>query len=86
MAAWRSLTDTVATWRAAFPDVLVHERLVKGPPDTVVAGETSGAALAVVGSRGRGPLAGLLLGSTSQAMVHTSKCPVAVVRDRSETR
>jgi nucleotide-binding universal stress UspA family protein len=86
MAAWRSLTDTVAPWRAAFPEVAVQERLLQGPPDEVVAGETSGAALAVVGSRGRGPLAGLLLGSTSQALIHTSKCPVAVVRDSSETR
>lgn len=85
-AAWRSLTGTVAKWRATFPDVAVHERLLHGPPEAVVAGETSGAALAVVGSRGRGPLAGLLLGSTSQALVHTSKCPVAVVRDSSDTR
>lgn len=80
-AAWRSLTDTVAPWCAAFPDVTVHEKLLQGPPDEVVAGETSGAALAVVGSRGRGPLAGLLLGSTSQALIHTSRCPVAVVRN-----
>ncbi len=86
MAAWRSLTDTVAPWRTAFPDVAVQERLLQGPPDEVVAGETSGAALAVVGSRGRGPVAGLLLGSTSQTLIHTSRCPVAVVRANSETR
>ncbi|WP_328474463.1 universal stress protein [Actinoplanes sp. NBC_00393] len=80
-AARQALNEAVAPWRAAFPDVTVHERLLEGHPEVVVADRTDKAALIVVGTRGRRPLTGLLFGSTSQALLHRADCPVAVVRE-----
>ncbi len=38
------------------------------------------AQLLVVGSRGRGGFSGMLLGSTSQALMYHAPCPLLVVR------
>jgi nucleotide-binding universal stress UspA family protein len=51
------------------------------PPDVLVGyAENIGASLLVIGSRGRGELAALLLGSTSHRAVHLAKCDVLVVK------
>lgn len=51
------------------------------PPDALVAyAENVGASLVVVGTRGRGEFASLILGSTSHRTVQLSQCDVLVVK------
>jgi nucleotide-binding universal stress UspA family protein len=74
------LSEQLAKWREKYPDLRVEPVLAQGPPTHVLARNTRDAQLVVVGSRGRGGLAGMLLGSVSQAMLHHAECPLAVVR------
>jgi nucleotide-binding universal stress UspA family protein len=50
-------------------------------PEYVLSHESRGAAAVVVGSRGRGALAGALLGAVGLAVAAHADCPVVVVRD-----
>ena len=60
--------------------VHVERRVVEGGAAQVLIGAAVGADLLVVGSRGHGGFAGLMLGSVSQQCVHHAPCPVVVVR------
>ncbi|MDP9806176.1 nucleotide-binding universal stress UspA family protein [Trueperella bonasi] len=55
---------------------------VEGSPAHVLARESDEADLLVLGTRGRGGFAGLLLGSTSQTLLGYSACPTMVVPRR----
>lgn len=76
----RLLAQRLAGRQERHPDVEVRRRLVRSNPRDALLEESEQAQLVVVGSRGRGGFKGLLLGSTSQALVRRARCPVLVVR------
>src|SRR5699024_8262397 len=63
-----------------FPDLDVTWTLFDGQPAEVLVRASDTAEVLVIGSRGRGGFAGLLLGSTSQSVLPYSQCPTMVVR------
>ena len=60
------------------PDITVV--VEKGDPAEVLIGASRDADLLVVGSRGSGGFARLMLGSVSSKVVHHAACPVVVIR------
>ena len=78
------LETELAGWEQKYPEVPVRMRILRGRPAPNLLRYASNTGqhpteLIVVGSRGRGGFAGLLLGSTSQAVVTHASCSVAVV-------
>ncbi|MEO6821026.1 MAG: universal stress protein [Candidatus Nanopelagicales bacterium] len=64
------------------PQLEVHLEMTPSNPADAMLARAQGAALLVVGSRHRGPVGRLFLGSVSHAAVTQSPIPVAVVRHR----
>jgi len=69
---------------AEIPGARVQRRVLDGSGAELLTEFSAATDLVVVGSRGRGGFAGLLLGSTSQAVLHHARCPVMVVTTRGD--
>ena len=68
--------------RAQVPDgIKVDMQLIEGPPAPAIlrVADEDGFDLIVMGSRGQGQLAGMLLGSVSNIVAQRAKCPVMIV-------
>ena len=74
------LSESLADIRQKHPAVPVVEQAVEERPAVALVEAAHDAPLLVVGSRGRGGVTGLLLGSVSHAVLHRAHCPVAVIR------
>ena len=72
--------ESVSAARRAHPTAEVTGRLAEGRPDDVLVASSEEAGLVVVGSRGHGGFAGMMLGSVSHSVLRGASCPVAVVR------
>lgn len=79
-SARQTLEEAIAEQRERYPGVPVSVRTVRAHPAAALLETATPADLIVVGSRGRGGFAGLLLGSVSQSVLHGARGPVAVVR------
>jgi nucleotide-binding universal stress UspA family protein len=75
--------QALGTVGTAHPDVHLQSRVVEGHPAPVLVEASRGAALLVVGNRGHGEFAGMLIGSVSQYCVTQAHCPVLVFRTSS---
>jgi nucleotide-binding universal stress UspA family protein len=72
--------EAVSVARALHPDLAVHGAAVSGDPREVLIDLSGRARLLVLGSRGRGALQSMLLGSVSAAVSAHATCPVVVCR------
>ncbi|WP_406340107.1 universal stress protein [Streptomyces sp. NBC_01620] len=76
----RAMTDEIRKVLLQVGEVPMEQHLVRGGAAGALIAASGGAQLLVVGSRGRGGFARLLLGSVSQQCAAHASCPVVIVR------
>ena len=78
------LEENLKEPREEFPDVEVKKQITRDRPVRALTEASEGAQLLVVGSHGRGGFKGMVLGSTSRALLQSAPCPMMVVRPDDE--
>jgi nucleotide-binding universal stress UspA family protein len=77
--AEQRLEESVAALASNLQGLEVSRKVAEGPAAAALVEAAKGAELLVVGTRGHGGFAGLLLGSVSQQCAQHSPCPVAII-------
>ncbi|NEW43277.1 universal stress protein [Nocardia cyriacigeorgica] len=76
------LAERLAGFAEKYPDVQVRRLVVPNRPAHALHDQSDYAQMVVVGSHSRGGFTSMLLGSTSNSVLHTVACPVVVIRSR----
>ncbi len=76
--AERTLAENLAAWKCRYPEVNVHVVVESEDPARRLLEQSEAAQLVVVGNRGRGAVAEMLLGSVSSALVKKARTAVLV--------
>jgi nucleotide-binding universal stress UspA family protein len=80
----KALADAVADTVSPDSPVSIRQLVVEDNAARALLKAAEGADMLVVGSRGHGGFAGALLGSVSQHCVYHARCPVIVIRGRTD--
>jgi nucleotide-binding universal stress UspA family protein len=75
------LAERLAGWRERYPDVEVQRTVVCDKPARQLVQRSLDAQLVVVGGRGRGGFAGMLVGSVGETVAQMARVPVIVARE-----
>ncbi len=75
------LAERLAGWQERYPDVPVSRNVVQAQPARQLVERSDEAQLVVVGSRGRGGFAGMLVGSVGETVAQMARVPVIVARE-----
>ena len=84
--AQRRLDNCLLDALGPYPDVHVSSHVVHGNPARVLVAASATSDLLVLGSRGRGELAGMLMGSVSEYCATHAHCPVVIIRPEAAKR
>ena len=75
------LAERLAGWQDQYPDVQVNRIVVRDKPARQLVQRSEDAQLVVVGNRGRGGFAEMLVGSVGESVAQMARVPVIVARE-----